>query len=187
MPPFRIVKSEQLREGKVFNLVVDEIEYESGNRAIREVAEHPGGAVAVPLLDDRTLLLIRQLRYPTREYLYELPAGKLGPNENPKDCAARELEEETGYVAGSLEPLIAIYTTPAFCTEKLHLFLARELRQSPGGQRLEEGELELTVHRLPLAEAVRMIERGEIVDAKTVCGILLTERFLRESHGARQR
>ncbi len=179
IPNLKILKSEKLHKGKVFNLIVDEIEYPSGNRGVREVAEHPGGAVAVPLLDGHSLILVKQFRYPMKQYLYELPAGKLGPGEDPKVCAARELEEETGYIAGSLKKLTAIYTSPGFCTELLHLFLATDLRRSSSGQKLEEGEEHLTVEVVSLRDAVGMIERGEIVDGKTICGILLAERALK--------
>ena len=177
MPSFKVLHSEKRHAGKVFDLVVDQIEYPSGNRSVREVAEHPGGAVIVPMLDAKTVLMIRQYRYPVKDYLYELPAGKLDRGEEPAACAARELEEETGYSAGRLTFLTAIYTTPGFCTEKLHIFLARDLGKLPGGQRLEEGE-DLTLEELPLADALAMIDRWEIVDGKTICGIMAADRLL---------
>jgi ADP-ribose pyrophosphatase len=176
MPHIKTLKSEKRYSGKVFNLIVDEVEYSSGNRAIREVAEHPGGAVVVPLLDDGSILLVNQYRYPVKKHLYELPAGKLDPGEDPMVCAARELEEETGYTAGTLKKLTAIYTTPGFCSEQLHIYLATDLKKSPGGQRLEEGESDLTIKQLPFEEVVRMIEREEIVDSKTICGVMLVDR-----------
>lgn len=148
------ISSRRLYDGKVFNLVVDEVEYPSGNRAIREVADHPGGAVAIPLLDSATVLLIRQFRYPTREVLYEAPAGKLDPGEDPEACARRELEEETGYKARNLEKLTAIYTSPGFCNERLHLFLASDLTKTSAGPRLEEGEVGLTVEAVSLDRAL---------------------------------
>ncbi len=178
MPQFKILKSERRYAGKVFSLVIDEIEYASGNRGIREVAEHPGGAVVVPVFSDGSMLLVRQFRYPVKHHVYELPAGKLDPAEEPRHCAERELDEETGYVAGSWKKLVAIYTTPGFCSEQLHIFLATDLKESGHGQRLEEGELDLTVERVPFRRAVEMIERGDIVDSKTICGILLAERHL---------
>jgi len=114
MQNLKTLRSEKRHAGKVFNLIVDEIEYPSGNRGIREVAEHPGGSVVVPMLDSKTVMLIRQFRYPIKDYLYELPAGKLDNGEDPARCAERELEEETGYGADSLTKLTAIYTTPGF-------------------------------------------------------------------------
>lgn len=176
MPHVKILKSDKRYTGKVFNLIIDEVEYPSGNRGVREVAEHPGGAVIVPIFDDGTVLLVHQFRYPLKKYLYELPAGKLNPGEDPRVCAARELEEETGYTAGSLEKLTAIYTTPGFCSEQLHIYVATDIRQSSRGQQLEEGEGDLTIEKLPLDQVMEMIERGEIVDSKTICGILLVDR-----------
>jgi ADP-ribose pyrophosphatase len=165
-------------EGRVFNLVVDDVEYASGNRSVREIAEHPGGAVALPMFEDGTILMVRQLRYPINTRLLELPAGKLSPGEDPLHCATRELEEETGYRAASWEKLTAIYTTPGFCSEQLHLFLARGLQLSEKGRALEEGELSMTVDRIPFADALDMVEMGRIVDGKTICGLFLAERLL---------
>ncbi len=179
MNHIKTLKSEKLYSGKVFSLIVDDVEYLSGRRGVREVAEHPGGAVVVPLLDDGTVLLVHQYRYPVKKELLELPAGKLDPGEDPQVCATRELGEETGYLAGSIRKLTAIYTTPGFCSEQLHIYLATGLRKSPHGQRLEEGELDLVVRQFPLSEVVNMIERGEIVDGKTICGIMMTAHQLR--------
>ena len=163
----------------MFNLVVDEVEYPSGNRGVREVVEHPGGSVVVPLLDDGSVLLVYQFRYSVKKNLFELPAGKLDAGEDPKVCAARELEEETGYTAGTLTELTAIYTTPGFCNEQLHLYVATDLKKLPTGQRLEEGELDLIVKAIPIDEVLQMIENQDIVDGKTICGIFLVERQIR--------
>ena len=179
MGDLKVLKSERLYVGKVFNLLVDQIEYPSGNRGKREVAEHPGGAVVVPLLPNGDLILVRQFRYPMKKFLYELPAGKLYAGEDPAVCAKRELEEETGYTSSSWEKLTAIYTTPGFCDELLHLFLARNVESSGKGQQLDEGELNLTVEVFPLRKAITMIEEGEIIDGKSICGILLAERRLK--------
>jgi len=180
MPHFKTLKSERQYSGKVFNLIVDEIEYASGNRAIREIADHPGGAVVVPVLEDGSLLLVRQFRYPMKKDMIELPAGKLAPGEDPMVCAGRELQEETGYTAEKLTKLSAIYTTPGFCNELLHIYLAQGLKKSVSGQQLEEGELNLTVKQVPFQQAINMIQKGEIVDSKTICGILLAEKILRK-------
>ncbi|MBM4168018.1 MAG: NUDIX hydrolase [Ignavibacteria bacterium] len=188
MESLKLVKSEKRYAGKVFDLVVDEIEYPSGNRAIREVAEHPGGAVVVALSEHDEILLVRQYRYPMKEFLYELPAGRLSPGEDPGECAARELEEETGYRAQSLHHLLSFYTSPGFCSERLHIFLAETLESTGKGQQLEEGELSLTYGWIPLADAIEMIRRGEIVDSKTICGIFMLKLHLDsapQSTGAR--
>ncbi|HEX9006170.1 MAG TPA: NUDIX hydrolase [Bacteroidota bacterium] len=179
-PALRQLSQEVLYRGKVFDLIVDHIQYPSGNHGVREVARHPGGAVTVPLFPDRSILLVRQFRYPLQGYTLELPAGKLNAGEDPAEAAVRELEEETGWIAGHLEKLTAIYTTPGFCTEILHIFLATELRQSPRGHHREEGELGMSVHLLPLEEALGMAERGELNDSKTLVGLFLAERRLRQ-------
>ncbi len=175
----RRLSREVLYRGKVFDLIVDRVEYPSGKEGVREIAHHPGGAVIVPLLDEDTVLLVKQLRYPFGKHIYELPAGKLGPDEDPRVAAARELEEETGYVAGSLEPLTSIYSTPGFCDEVLHVFLATGLRMSPHGPRREEGESSMTVQPMLLREALTMVERGEINDAKTIVGLFWMERRMK--------
>jgi ADP-ribose pyrophosphatase len=175
----KLLRSEKKYTGKVFDLIVDEIEYPSGNKSIREVASHPGGAVVVAVLPNNDLVLVRQFRYPIQNFVYELPAGKLNHGEDPANCARRELEEETGYLAGNWKPLASIFTTPGFCNERLHLFLATDLKKSEKGQQLEEGEATLTVETFPLQIVIDMIETGKIDDAKTICGVLLAERILK--------
>jgi len=167
------LKRDVLYRGRIFDLFVDEVEYPSGNRSVREIAHHPGGAVTVPLLDDGRVIMVRQLRYPLGRHILELPAGKLNPGEDPAIAAARELEEETGWVAGGLEKLTSIYTTPGFCDEELHLYLATGLTRSPDGHRREEGEFTMTVETFPLDEALAMVDRGELKDGKTIVGLLL--------------
>jgi ADP-ribose pyrophosphatase len=163
--------------GRVFNIIVDELEYfESGNSTIREVVEHPGGAVILAVFPDNRIILIKQYRYPIDKYIYELPAGKLDPGENPLECALRELEEETGYVAGKIKHLTYIYTSPGFCNEKLDIYLATELERRK--QNLEEGEI-LNVEIKHINEAIRMIINGEIVDGKSIAGIMIGEKILK--------
>lgn len=179
MASLKVLRSEKKYAGKVFDLIVDEVEYPSGNKSVREVASHPGGAVIVSLMANNRVILVRQFRYPIQDSLYELPAGKLNPGEDPAVCARRELEEETGYVAGQLKALGAIYTTPGFCNERLHLYLATDLKKSERGQQLEEGEASLTVEIFDFRRVIEMIERNEIEDGKTICGMFLAERVLR--------
>ena len=174
--PLKVLNHKIVYSGKVFNTVVDEVEYESGNKTIREVAEHPGGAVVAPMLPDGRIIFVYQYRYPLNTHLYELPAGKLEPGEPPEICAARELEEEAGYVAGRLEKLTAIYTSPGFCTETLHIYLATDLKR--GKQNLEEGELGLTLKYIDVKEAIRMVKTNEIVDAKSIAGLFFLKDTL---------
>ena len=174
----KLLKRNKVYTGRVFNTIVDEVEYPSGNKSIREVAEHGGGAVALAVVPDGRIVLVRQHRYPFDAFIWELPAGKLNTGEDPLHCAQRELEEETGYRAERWRKLSAIYTTPGFCSEVLHIFLAQDAAEVPGSKKLEEGELTMTTTLIPLDEAIRMIERQEIVDGKTICGILLGARIL---------
>jgi ADP-ribose pyrophosphatase len=132
----------------------------------------------VPLTDDGKVILVDQLRYPLARHILELPAGKLGQGEDPAHCAARELEEETGWVAGSLTKLCSFHTTPGFCDEFLHIYLGQQLTFSPSGHKREEGEYSMSVHTLSLQEAMSMIEHGDITDAKTIIGLLLIARRL---------
>ncbi len=166
---YKIVKSETIFKGRVFELKVDEIEYDSGNKGVREVAIHPGGAVVVPVKDDGKIVFVRQYRYPLNKFLYELPAGKLEKGEDPYTCAERELTEETGYSAKEITKLGAIFTTPGFCSEILHIYLAKNL--TPGNHNREEGEYGMEVYEFTLDEINRMISDGGISDSKTICGI----------------
>lgn len=169
----KLLKRNIIYSGKVFNTIVDDVEYESGNRSIREVAEHPGGAVIFAVFPDKKVILIKQHRYPIDKFIYELPAGKLNPNEDPLDCAKRELEEETGYKANKWQKLTTIYTTPGFCSEQLHIYMAQDLYPAENGRNLEEGELTMTLEILPLEKVIEMIKNQEIVDGKTISGVMV--------------
>lgn len=173
---FRIVKSEVIYHGKVFNTKVDQIEYNSGNKAVREVAEHPGGAVVVPVTAEGKIIMVTQHRFPVDKILLELPAGKLSDDEDPMLCAIRELEEETGYKSVNIKELGSIYTTPGYSSEKLWIYLAKELK--PGNHNREEGEFGMEVFEFTLKEVEEKIYSGEIVDGKTICGIFLAKKFI---------
>jgi len=171
---YKIVKSEVIFRGKVFNTKVDQIEYNSGNKAVREVAEHPGGAVVVPLTSDGKIVMVTQHRFPMNKVLLELPAGKLNKDEDPFVCAVRELEEETGYKSDNVKELGSIYTTPGYSTEKLWIFLAKDLKS--GDHNREEGEFGMEVFEFTLDEIEDKIYKAEIVDSKTICGIFLAKQ-----------
>lgn len=173
---FCIVKSEVIYHGKVFNTKVDQIEYNSGNKAVREVAEHPGGAVVVPVTAEGKIIMVTQHRFPVDKILLELPAGKLSDDEDPMLCAIRELEEETGYKSVNIKELGSIYTTPGYSSEKLWIYLAKELK--PGNHNREEGEFGMEVFEFTLKEVEEKIYSGEIVDGKTICGIFLAKKFI---------
>jgi ADP-ribose pyrophosphatase len=175
----KLLKRTTVYEGRVFTILVDDVRYPSGNHSVREVAVHSGGAVVLAVDTSRNILLVRQHRYPLSEFIWELPAGKLNRGEDPLDCAQRELAEETGYRSDRWTKLTAIYTSPGFCSERLHIYLAESIVPRPEGRALEEGEETMTLSSVPLRDAVAMIERGEIVDGKSICGILIGERLLR--------
>lgn len=178
----RTVKSTRLFHGRIFDLVIEDIEDSPGRVRSCEVAVHPGGGCIVPLLDNGDLLLVQQYRYPHKKFVLEIPAGKLEPGEDPLSCARRELSEETGYTAERFEKLTAMFTTPGFCSEVLHIYLATGLKRSGQGQKLDEGEQSLTIEQIPFAKAIEMIVKGEIVDSKTIAGIFLAERALKASN-----
>jgi ADP-ribose pyrophosphatase len=168
-PETKLLAHDLIYHGKVVDLIVDTISLPSGQSAIREVVKHPGGVVAIPRLEDGRLLLIRQFRYPLQKFIFEFPAGKLDSGQTPADTMHRELEEETGYRAAEMIHLSSFYTSPGFCDEIIHLFLASGL--IPVGQRLEDGE-HIVVEKYTLDECLRMVKSGEIADAKTILGIL---------------
>ncbi|MBN2570660.1 MAG: NUDIX hydrolase [Ignavibacteriales bacterium] len=166
---FEVNKSEIIFEGKVFSIQVDKIIYKSGNPGVREIVRHPGGAVIIAVTDENKILLVNQFRYPLNKKIYELPAGKLDKNEKPVNCAKRELIEETGYIAGAIEKIGEIYTSPGFCDEVLHIYLAKNLIL--GEHKREEGEQGMEIVEADLSEIEMMISDGKITDAKTICGI----------------
>ena len=176
---FELLRSEKVYAGKIVNLVVDHVRYDSGNESVREIIEHPGGSVVLAVFENDDILLVQQFRYPIGGEVIELPAGKLDAKEDPQHCAERELREETGYLAGRWAKLTTMMTTPGFCNERLHIFMAQDLSLSPQGQSLEEGEQTIKLLRIPLVEAIAMVERNEIVDGKSIAGIFIGERLLR--------
>ena len=154
--------------GIVVNLNVDTVTLPNGLTVDLEVVRHPGAAAAVPLKDDGTVVLIRQFRHAAGGFIYEIPAGKLHPGEDPRVCAIRELEEEIGYRAGKLELLSSIFTAPGFTDEVIHIYKATGL--SVGRQQLDRDEV-LEVVEMALSEAIGMIKNGEIRDAKSIVGL----------------
>ena len=166
--PERVLESRRVYEGRVVNLRVDKVALPDGRSAQREVAEHAPVVVIVPLDEDGNVVLVRQYRLPVRQLLLELPAGCIDPGESVEEAAQRELREETGQRAGRLEHLAAFYASPGFCDELMHLFLATELQPSPLAPDSDEI---VEVVRMTLAEALTLVERGEICDAKTIVGL----------------
>lgn len=167
----RLIERQVIYSGKKCRLELHRLENEeTGRKQSREVVVHPGAVIILPLTDDGKVILIRNRRYAVDEVLLELPAGTLEGSEPPMNCAGRELLEETGYLAGKLEPLAAFYTSPGILSEKMHAFVATKLEKSI--QALEEGE-DIEVVPTPLGEALRMAAAGEIHDGKTIAVLLM--------------
>lgn len=164
-----LVKRTSIYPGAVVNLSLDKVKLPNDLVVELERVRHPGAAAMVPICESGEVLLVRQYRYATGGFLLEIPAGKLDSGEEPKRCAHRELVEEVGRKAGSLVSLGWIWTTPGFSDEKIWLYLAQDLKEAE--QSLEEDEV-LSVERFPLERAVQMAQTGEIVDGKTICGLL---------------
>ncbi|MCB1024543.1 MAG: NUDIX hydrolase [Acidobacteria bacterium] len=163
-----------IRKGRIFDLTVATIQ-EDDHEYDRDIIVHGGSAVIVPVFEDMTIGFVRQYRHAAEKFLLELPAGTLEKDETPENSALREVEEEIGYKAGKLEKLTEFYVSPGFLTEKMYLFMATDLTRSK--QNLDEDEI-LTFERIPFADAMKMIESGEIEDAKTMLGLMFAKKQL---------
>jgi ADP-ribose pyrophosphatase len=173
------IKSKRVYTGKIISLDVDTVRFPDGSVGELEMIRHPGASAVVPFLsdprgEDPQVLLIRQYRYAADGYLYEIPAGRLDQGEDPRDCALRELKEETGCTAEQMDHLYTIYTTPGFTDEKIHIFMATGL---VAGETKHEADEFLDLHPMLLSRALEMIEAGEIQDAKTALGLLFAAGF----------
>ncbi len=169
-----LVESHIIYRGRVVTLRIDTVRLPSGRTARREIVEHRGAVAIVPLLNNDTVLLVRQYRQAVGETLLEIPAGTLEPDEPPDQCARRELEEETGYTARQLRKLFSQYLAPGYSQEVLHVYLAEDL--APTAQQLDEDEL-VELVPTPLQEVETMILEGRIKDSKTIAGLLMTLRL----------
>lgn len=155
--------------GKVVVLNLETVALPNGASVELEIVRHPGAAAVVPLKPDGTVILIRQYRHAAGGFIYEIPAGKLDRGEEPLACAARELEEEVGWRADNFDLLTSIFTAPGFADEVIHIYAATGL--TPGRQKLDHDEV-LEIVEVPLEKAVRMVQEGEIRDAKSIAGLL---------------
>jgi len=174
-----LISTTRLYNGKIIKLDLDCIRFPDGSEGEMAVVRHPGASAIVPFLSDPggadpDLLLLRQYRYAGGGYLYEIPAGRLDAGESPIDCARRELREETGCTAESVQEMCAPLMTPGFADERIHIFLATGLTR---GETAYEADEFAEVHVLKLSRALIMIEQGEIVDAKTIIGLLFAAGF----------
>ena len=170
----QVVESRRVYEGRVVNLRVDRVKLPDGRSAVREVVEHAPVVAIVALDGQGDVLLVRQYRLPVRQSLLEIPAGGVDSGDSPEEAAQRELQEETGQRAGRLKRLCSFFVSPGYCDEYMDLYLATGLEPSALAADADES---IEVVRLPLDEALRLIERGEIRDAKTIVGLWAAARY----------
>lgn len=165
-----VIGTEEIFRGKIVHLRVDRVRLPDGTESKREIVAHKGAVCIVPIMEDGTVLLVRQFRLAAGAALLEIPAGTREEGEEAADCAARELEEETGYRAGSLQPLFSAYLAPGYSTELIHAYLATDLTKTQAHTDADE-----TVELIPIAadDIERKILSGEIQDSKTISAILV--------------
>lgn len=161
----------KIYQGKVIDLSVETVTLPNGATTELELITHPGASAVVPMKDDQTVVMVRQYRHAVGGYIYEIPAGKLHPGEDPRDCAIREVEEEIGYKVGVLEPLLSFFTTPGFTDEIIHIYLGKDL--TPGTQDLGEDEV-IEIIEMPLTKTIDLINDGTIKDGKTIIALQST-------------
>jgi ADP-ribose pyrophosphatase len=172
----KVLQSKMIYDGPIFGVRRDEVVEPSGVHATREVITHSGSVVVLPILKDGRILLIRQYRYATRQYLWELVAGRIDRGESVKAAAARELREETGFRAKKLSLFLDLFPTPGFLEERMYLLLAQGLTEGPAQP--EEDE-KIISRAYKVNELKQMMQRGELRDAKTIAGILYYLDFIR--------
>jgi ADP-ribose pyrophosphatase len=173
------IASRRVYSGRIINVDLDTVRFPNGSTGELEMVRHPGASAIVPFVsdpggDDPQLLLLKQYRYAADDFLYEVPAGKLDGDEDPRDCAIRELREETGCTAERIEHLYTFYTTPGFTDERIHAFMASGLKH---GSTAHEKDEHMTVETVPLSRALAMIQSGELKDAKSALAILYVAGF----------
>jgi ADP-ribose pyrophosphatase len=165
----KLLSSKEVFRGRAVNLRIDTIEKQSGQVTTREIVEHKD-CIAVVVVDGaNNIVMVKQFRTPVNRVLLEIPAGGVEDGEAPEDCVRRELQEETGYLPGKIERLGGFYAAPGYCSEYLHVFLATDLSES---RLIAEDTDEIEVVRVPLPEVLKMIDSGEICDAKSIAGLL---------------
>ena len=173
----QVLKSKMVYKGPVFGVRRDEVVEPSGVRARREVVTHPGSVVVLPVLDDGRILMIQQYRYATRQYLWELVAGRIDEGETIKAAAARELQEETGYRAKKFHVFLDLFPTPGFLEERMHLLLAEGLT---AGEAHPEEDEKIFSRPYKLRELKQMMKARKLRDAKSIAGILYYLTFVKQ-------
>jgi ADP-ribose pyrophosphatase len=172
----KILKSEMIYEGKVFGVREDEVEEPNGVKATRVVITHPGSVVVLPVLKDGRIVMIEQYRHATRQYLWELVAGRIDEGETVKEAAARELKEETGYSAKRFTEFLDVWPTPGFLEERMHILLAEGLTE---GEPSPEDDEKIVSRAYRGEELKQMMKSGKLRDGKSIAGILYYLTFLK--------
>ena len=171
----KTIASKTIYDGKILSLKVDTVLLPNGKETTREVVVHPGAVTIAAVTDNQEVIMIKQFRYPAGKILWELPAGKIDAGEDPKDCALRELAEETGFGARETKHISTFYTTPGFSDEIMHVFWAGNLYPD---KKIPDDDEFIDIHKIPLKKAVEMVVSGEITDGKSIAGILLAKAHL---------
>ncbi|SHH44566.1 NUDIX domain-containing protein [Thermosipho atlanticus] len=172
------LKSKEIFKGILLHVKKDEVLLSNGRKSVREYVLHPGAVAVVPITEDNKVVFVKQYRYPVKRVLLEIPAGKFdSPNEDPLECAKRELKEETGFLAEEFIYLGYIYTTPGFSNEIIHIYLARNLQK--GEMNTDEDEI-IELEYKDLNVAINECINGKITDAKTIAGIFKAYFLLSE-------
>ncbi|HOJ12314.1 MAG TPA: NUDIX hydrolase [Clostridiales bacterium] len=171
----KIIERKKMFKGNIIDVEKYTVELPNGKITTRDVVVHPGAAVIIPISQKGEVYLVKQYRTPIEKVLLELPAGKLDPGEAPEICAARELKEETGLNADCIKHVISIHSTPGFCNEVLHVFMATGLHE--GNSCADEDEFISSV-KIHIGKLIEMIFNHEITDAKSIIGIMIAERII---------
>jgi ADP-ribose pyrophosphatase len=175
----KILYREKKFKGNIIELETYGVELPDGRNATRDVVVHPGASVVIPINNDNEVYMVRQFRTPIEKELLELPAGKLDKNEAPRDCALRELKEETGLSAGKIEHIISIHTTPGFSNEVIHVYLATELEV--GSSNADPDEF-ILCEKHHIDDLVNMVFEHKITDAKTIIGLLSAVKIIKDKN-----
>ncbi len=169
------LETREIYKGKIFSVRKDRLQFDSHSLHEWDIIEHRGGVAIIPVSKNGTLFLIQQWRRAIGKIIYEIPAGKLDEGETPLLCAQKELQEEIGYRAKEMIPFGGLYTTPGFCTEYIHFFIAKDLEENSLSKDIHEA---IDVVEVSLNDALNLIDSEEITDAKTIAGLLRYQRWI---------
>ena len=174
---YEVLDSKPIYTGRVFSIRQDRLRLPDGRESRLDIVDHSGSVVILPLDETGNLIFVRQYRHPAGAELLELPAGMLDPGESPLECARREVREETGLAAGRMVPLGSFFLAPGYSTERMHVYLASELRPDP----LEADSDEfIQLERIPLEQVLLRARSGELCDAKSLAALFLAGPMLKE-------